>query len=84
MAILSIAHIPDGHPKRDAIEQAIHDSLKGFTGDWIVRILPSGNTWSVTLRRLSDNLRRTLVLNLSQQTPETITDEFRQALTDVA
>jgi hypothetical protein len=84
MAVLSISRIPDDHPRKDAIEQTIHEVLGAFKGDWWVRVVPSAGTWTLSIRRADDHLRRTLVLNEGQQTPEDVSAELALALKDVA
>jgi hypothetical protein len=84
MPVLAISRIPDDHPKRGAIEGAIHEALGAIPGDWSVRVSAAASAWTLSIRRAHDNFRRTLVLGENEQTPERIAMELEQALKDVA
>lgn len=83
MAVLAISRVPDSHPRREVIEEAIREVLGTVPGDWFVRVSPTLGSWTLEVRRVSDGFRRTLVLDRNQQTPEGAS-ELRQALKDVA
>jgi hypothetical protein len=84
VAVLAIGRIPDSHPKREAIETAIHEVLGTVPGDWFVRVSPSVASWTLSVRRVSDGFRRTLLLGPDQLTAERVASELQQALTDAA
>jgi hypothetical protein len=70
------------HPQRRAIEGVVRDTLQEFVGTWDVLIRPAQTDpwWIVLLEREGGDFRRTLLLDLSEQTPEAVGKAIEEAL----
>jgi hypothetical protein len=77
-----VSHIPDEHPAKLAVEEALRRVLGSYNGEWQCRIDPSPNRrgWSLRLFGVGDHSSLVLVVRPEQQDAETVASWVTQIL----
>jgi hypothetical protein len=78
-----ITSVPDSHPARKALDNAIRNVFDEVPGNWIVSISFLSASWTLTAQRSSDGFHRTVTLGPEDQSVGMVEAELRGALRDL-
>jgi hypothetical protein len=74
--VVILSDIPERHPDKAVIEEALHAAVERFDGPWIVEVLivGSGAWWLVCFERPTDGLTSAILLPPWEQGPQRISE----------